>query len=134
MQRHRLLTTHRDEAGSSLVDAVFAMVILLVLVLGAIQVGLFLYARNVLLSSTHEGARAAVELGRTPAEAAAIARRTVHQGAGALVDGLRIEVTSSSDAGVTRYHVAVSGALDPPGIVPFGVVMSARATSSRADP
>jgi Flp pilus assembly protein TadG len=107
------------------------MVFLLVLVLGVIEIALALYGRNVLLSSAHEGARSAVELGRTPADAEHIAADTVRRSAGGLVENLAVGVAVREVGGRARASVRVSGVLKAFGPVPARIPVSAVAHASR---
>lgn len=130
MRRDRLLTQNRSEAGSAAVESTFALLLLLGLVLGTIEVAFALYGRNVILSAAHEGARAAVELGRDPSEAAAIARSTVSRSAGGVVDDLDVHV-EITDGDPIRVAVRVSGIVDAWGPVPLPIPVTtvARATT-----
>jgi hypothetical protein len=118
------------EAGSAPVETVFSVTILLLLALGAVQVAFALYGRNVVAASAHEGARAALEVGRGPTDAAAVARRTVQTSAGKLVHDLSVTVS------VVRAHarelvvVRVSGVLAPGGPVPLPIPVSVRARAA----
>src|SRR5688500_14384068 len=49
----RLLTRARAELGSAAIESTFALLFLLVLVLGTIEVAFALYGRNVILSAAH---------------------------------------------------------------------------------
>jgi Flp pilus assembly protein TadG len=120
----------RGEEGSAAVESTFALVLLLILVLGTIEVAFALYGRNVVLNSAHEAARAAVELGRTPAEAEALATATVERAAGGLTDELRVEIGVSTREVVT-IGVRVDAVIDPWGPIPFRMPVRARATATR---
>jgi Flp pilus assembly protein TadG len=120
----------RREGGSAAVESLFAIVVLILLVTGVIQVALGLYARNVVAASAHEGARAAIERGRTIEEASAIARGTVEAAAGGLVDGLRIDVASQSIGDRQRIVVSVTGRVRPMGPVPVTMSLSSTATAT----
>ena len=91
------------------------------LVLGVIEVAFALYGRNVVLASAHEGARAAVELGRDPGEAAAIAEQTVRRATGSLVEDLQVNVSTHRLAGASIVSVRVTGVVDAFGPVPFPI-------------
>jgi hypothetical protein len=119
------------EAGSVLVESIFAIVFLLVLAMGVAQLALSLYGRNVVIASAHEGARAATELGRSVHEAEAIARRTTRSATGSLVDDLKVEVRSEPLGDHTRITVRLTGRLAAIGPVPISVPIDARATSIR---
>jgi hypothetical protein len=129
----RVLRFAASERGSTSVESVLATVLLLLLTLGAMEVAFALYGRNVLISSAHEGARAAIELGRHPSDAAAVAERTVRSSAGGLVDRLEVQVSVAEDGDRSLVVVRVSGLVEPWGPVPLPVPVSARATASRED-
>ncbi|MGH2818854.1 MAG: TadE/TadG family type IV pilus assembly protein [Actinomycetota bacterium] len=126
-----MLKSASDEEGSAPVEVTFAVVVLMLLSLGVIQVGLTLYARNVVLSAAHEGARAAVELDRRTSDASEAARRLVERAAGGIVDDLQVS-TSTIEAGDRLVtHVMVSGLLDVPGPIPVSIPVRTAATASR---
>ncbi len=131
MRQPRVLKSASDEEGSAPVEVTFAVVVLMLLSLGVIQVGLTLYARNVVLSAAHEGARAAVELDRRTSDASEAARRLVERAAGGIVDDLQVS-TSTIEAGDRLVtHVMVSGLLDVPGPIPVSIPVRTAATASR---
>lgn len=119
------------EGGAAVVDAVFGMFVALFLVLGTIQVALTLYGRNVLVAAAHDGSRAAVEIGGTPADANVVARRAIERSAGDLVDDLRVDVGTRQVA--DRYFVTVvaKGVLTAPGPIPVGIPVVVRSSTSR---
>jgi Flp pilus assembly protein TadG len=119
------------QRGSAPIETVFAVGILLFLALGTVQVAFALYARNVMAASAHEGARAAIELGRSPADAIAVARRTVVRSAGGLVEGLRVDVTIQSTGTDSVVRVRIRGWLKALGPVPLPLPVDAVATSTR---
>lgn len=119
------------ERGSAPLDAVFAMAFLLFLVLGAIEVVWALYGRNVLMSSAHEGARAAVEIGRSSSDAVAIATRSIERSAGGLVEDLEVGVSTALKEGRSSVHVEVEAVLVPWGPVPLPIPVRTAATVSR---
>lgn len=121
----------RRERGSAVVEPLFAIVVLVVLVTGVIQIALGLYARNVVAASAHEGARAAIERGRTAEEASAIARDTVDSAAGGLVDELRVDVALQPIGERQQVVVSVDGRVRPLGPVPVTMHLSTRATATR---
>jgi Flp pilus assembly protein TadG len=119
------------QRGSAAVETVFALAILLFLVLGTVQVAFALYGRNVMAASAHEGARAAIELGRSPADAIVVARRTVARSAGGLVEGLRVGVAIQRTGAGSLVRVRVRGWLKALGPVPLSLPVDAVATSTR---
>ncbi len=62
----------RSELGSSVVEFVLVMTILLPLFLGILQLGLFLHVRNTLVACAHEGAREAANYDGTYADGRAV--------------------------------------------------------------
>ena len=118
-----------DDRGSAPVETTFAILFLMLLALGVIQVALSLYARNVVTASAHEGARAAIERGRNEADAAAIARDIVRQASGNLVDDLTVDVATSRRGGDLEVTVSVGGVVTGLGPLPFPIPLSARATA-----
>lgn len=121
-----------SERGSAPLETVFAIAFLLLLVLGAIEVVWALYGRNVLMSSAHEGARAALELGRSSSDAVTIATRSIEQSAGALVDDLDVGVSTETLDGRSTVRVEVSGVLAPWGPIPMPLPVKTAATVSRS--
>ncbi|MDQ3646460.1 MAG: pilus assembly protein [Actinomycetota bacterium] len=122
----------RAESGSAAVESIFAIVFLVSLVLGAIQVAFTLYGRNVIISSAHEGARAAIELGRSPEEAAVLARRTVERSAGSLVTGLHVDVASTQSAFERTVTVSVRAHIKAFGPIPVSIPVVAVGRTSAA--
>lgn len=112
-------------------EASFAIVILMLIALGVMEVALALYGRNVLISSAHEGARAAVERGRDPQEADAIARRSVESAAGGLIDELEVSVIEQQVGFSSVIRVNVSGVVNSFGPVPLPIPVSTNATATR---
>jgi Flp pilus assembly protein TadG len=124
----------RRARGSAALEIVFAMVVLVFLVLGVVQVGYTLYARNVVASSAHEGARAAVEHGRDVRSAALIAEQTIRRAAGGLVDDVDVAIRLLERDRATVVTVDVAGSLRRFGPVPWAATITARATASRSAP
>lgn len=118
------------EEGSAPVASIFAMVLVLLLALGVIQVALVLYGRNVVLSATHEGARAAAERGRDAGDARSVAMVTIRRAAGGLVRDLDVKVAVGE--GVTPVvAVEVTGRIGTLGPVPISIPVRARSTARR---
>ncbi|HEX2058559.1 MAG TPA: TadE/TadG family type IV pilus assembly protein [Actinomycetota bacterium] len=126
MRTGRLLT---EERGSAPVESVFAIVLLVLLTLGALQVGFALYARNVVASAAHEGARVLAERGAFAGDAGAVARSVVERAAGGLVEDLRVDVSAAPHGTARVVKVDVRGAAAPFGPVPLTLPLSATATS-----
>ena len=105
------------------------MLFLLFVVLGLIEVAFALYGRNVIMAAAHEGARAAVELGRDPDHGSAVASTTVRKAAGGLVDDLDVSVASEDDARGMLVTVRVTGVLDAFGPIPLPLPVTAQASA-----
>jgi Flp pilus assembly protein TadG len=131
VRQPRVLKSSTTEEGSAPLELTFAIVFLMLLSLGAIQVGLTLYARNVVLSAAHEGARAAVELGRETSDASETARRYVERAAGGVVDDLRVATSTIETRGRLFARVMVTGRLDVLGPVPVSIPIRTTATAGR---
>lgn len=130
MWRSRLLKLNcSDERGAAPVEMTFAIILLMTLMLGVVQVAFALYARNVVAASAHEGARAAVERGRSPAEAAAIAKDVVGRATGRLIDDLTVDVATNRSAGNRTITVRVRGLITDFGPVPLPIPLSSTATA-----
>jgi Flp pilus assembly protein TadG len=128
MWRHRLLTN--SEHGNAPLESVFAMLFVMFLALGLIEVALMLYGRNVVMSSAHEGARAAVELGQNPTHAAEVAERTISQSAGGLVDNLSVAISVEGSSSSSVVRVRVTALLEGLSPVPVKVPVHTTATAS----
>ncbi|HEV2754610.1 MAG TPA: TadE family protein [Actinomycetota bacterium] len=120
-----------QERGSATVESIFAIVMLTLLTLGAVQVAFVLYARNVLASAAHEGARAAVERGAGADDAPAVAGSVVRRAAGGLVSELEVDAAATPGGPRDVLTVRVRGTVAVPGPVPFEVPVTATATSVR---
>jgi Flp pilus assembly protein TadG len=129
MRERRLLT--RDDEGSAPVEFVFAALFTTFLLLAVIEVAFALYGRNVLASSAHEAARAAIELGADPAGAEELARSTVQRATGALVSSYEVDVSAARSDDRVTFSVRVAGRLDPPGPLPFEIPVDLTATATR---
>ena len=120
-----------DERGSAVVESVFAILILLFLALGTIQVGLTLYARNVVQAAVHDGSRAVVEIGNRDVDADAVVREVIGRSAGGLVDELLIDTSIERTADRLFVHVRAGGLLTAPGPIPVDLPITVDSTSSR---
>lgn len=118
-----------SEKGAAPVEATFAIVLLMLLALGVIQVALVLYARNVVAASAHEGARAAIERGTSQDDAAVIAREVVRSATGTLVDDLAVDVDARRRGDELTVVVRVSGVVTDLGPLPIPIPLSSLATA-----
>lgn len=120
----------RRARASGLVEFAVALPVLLLLVLGIAQFGLWYHAQSVVLAATREGAHAAALEGAAPEDGVAAARRLVAAGLGRLADGVRVDAAADAEVAV----VAAEGVLPP--IVPLsgvvgGLPLRARAIAQR---
>jgi hypothetical protein len=118
---------NEGERGSASLESVFAIVMVVVMTLGALQVAFVLYARNVLMSAAHEGVRAAVERGATSEDAEPVAASVVERSAGGLVSDLSVVASTPSEG---RLTVHVRGTVEAIGPVPVSIPLSATATAA----
>ena len=119
------------ERGSATIESIFAIVILMLLTLGALQVAFVLYARNVVMSAAHEGVRVAVERGVPAGEAAPVVRSVVERSAGGLVSDVRVEAVATPLGSSETLGVRVSGTISAFGPIPVHLPVTATATSTR---
>jgi len=120
-----------EERGSAVVESVFGIFVLLILVLGTVQVALSLYARNVVMTSVHEGARTVVEIGGSNDDGRLIATRAIERSAGSLIDELNVAVTSTTRSSRVHVNVTARGLLDAPGPVPIKIPVTVHAQATR---
>ena len=130
MRKRRLLKQISEE-GAAPIEFVFGALFVTLLLFGVIEVAFALYGRNVVASSAHEAARAAIELDGTGKDAEAIARATVERGAGGLVDTYDVAVRAQRSDDRLAVSVRVTASLDPPGPLPLKVPVDLTATSVR---
>ncbi len=114
-----------------MLESVFGVVLVMFLALGVIQVALSLYARNVVMAATHDGARAAIELGAGPMMADEVVRRTVMDGAGGIVRDVRVDAVVDRSAERVAMRVWVRSTVVPMGPLPVSFPVSSIATVSR---
>lgn len=125
----------RSEEGSTVVESVFAILFLITLLLGTVQVVFTLYSRNVIRAAAQEGARSAIERGATDPDANSAARATVARAAGGLVRDLHVAVSRTPSGDGDVMTVRVRGRLRPLGPLPFGAAVTAEANAlAPADP
>lgn len=133
--RSRPDTTARasDERGTAAVDFVLAMVVLVPLVLGVIQVGLVLHVRNTLTNAASEGARHGAALERGPADAV---NRTRARISGALADRFARDVHAEPTvvAGAPGLRVTVRADVPALGLWGPAVVLEVSGHAIAEDP
>lgn len=129
------MLTHRDrESGSASVESIFAIVFVMILALGAIQVAFLLYGRNVIAAAAHEGARAAVELGRGPADAIATAVATARGAAAGMARHVEVTADVRTAGDARAVDVEVSARLRSFGPIPISPIVVERATAMEEVP
>lgn len=116
-------TPPHGDRGSAVVDFVLALVVLVPLVLGIVQVGLVLHVRNTLTSAASEGARHAATLDRGPGDGVARTRAEIE---GALTGRFARDVTAStrSVGGAPGVVVTVRAVVPPLGLWGPGVALT----------
>ena len=105
------------------------MAFVLLLALGIVQTALVVYGRNVVISSAHEGLRAGIEVGRSPLDAARVARSTVEESASGLVNGLVVDVSITGSRAHPVMNVRVSARLDAFGPIPIQIPVETAAAA-----
>ena len=131
MRQRGLLTGRGNEAGAAVVESIFGIVLVMTLAVGAVQVALTLYGRNVMIAAAHEGARAGIEVGRDASTVTEVTTRSVTSSTGDLARDVDVAaVVTRTDAGVT-VQVTVHAWLEPMGPIPVSIPVSAVATGYR---
>jgi Flp pilus assembly protein TadG len=92
------------ELGSSVVEFVLVMTILLPLFLGILQLGLFLHVRNTLVACAHEGAREAANYDGTYADGRAVTFDCI---SGALSAGMAGNISTRPEFAGTQELVVM---------------------------
>lgn len=119
-----------SDRGSVALESIFAIVLLMVIALGTMQVAFLLFARNSIQASAHEAARVAIERGADISEARSIAGRLVDASVGGMVNDLRVDVLRDHSALQQRVTVVVRASVRPSGPVPFEMPVRATARLS----
>lgn len=118
-----------EQDGSAPLDAVFGIVILMLLALGTMQIALTLYAHNAVRASAYEAARAAAEIGATGAHARSVALQTVAGTAGGLVEGIRISLSRRAAPEGPVVFVEITGRQRAIGPIPLAFPIDVTASS-----
>jgi TadE-like protein len=121
----------RKDRGSAPLQSIFSITVLMLLAMGVVEVALFLYGRNMLAASAHEGARAAIELGTDLEDASAIATTTIEKSTGRLLEDVEVAVSLEDLGERSIVVVEVTGRINAPGPIPFGPSVSARASATK---
>lgn len=126
------LPTSSDDSGSAVVEFSLVAILLLMLLLGIVQVAIYLHVRNVATASAAEGARYAANADVDPAQGAARTDAVLRRGVGAET-AARLSCTGGQLAGadgVVLSTVSCAGTL-PVFFAPLGSVLPIR-VSARA--
>lgn len=110
-----------SERGSTLVETIVGMSLLLVIAIGTIQVATLLYARNVIRSSAHEIARAAIERGVARTDAVEFGGRLLGDSLGGMIDDLQVDVDSAGTGAQRIVTAHVATVVQPVGPLPISV-------------
>ncbi|MCA1617061.1 MAG: pilus assembly protein [Acidobacteria bacterium] len=124
-----MLSSRDNERGAAPVEMTFAIILLMMLSLGVVQVAFTLYSRNIVAASAHEGARAALERGRTNAEAESIVRDVIARATGRLVKDLSVDIATTKSTTGRSIIVRVRGLMSDFGPVPIPIPLSSTATA-----
>lgn len=111
------------ERGSAIVDFVLALVVLIPLVLGIVQVALVLHVRNTLTSAASEGARQAATLDRGPADGVARTRAEIDGAIGGRF-ARDVSARQAQVAGAPGVVVTVTATVPPLGLWGPGVPLT----------
>ncbi|MSO36763.1 MAG: pilus assembly protein [Acidimicrobiia bacterium] len=103
----------RGAQGSTVVEFLAVAVLTVVCMLGVAQLAIWVWARNVAVTATHEGARTAAESGRPLEDGVTRARSLLRDGLGGSARGFAVEVGQSGGSVAVRAHG------NAPRIMPF---------------
>lgn len=125
-------TRRRDDGGSAVVDFVLALLVLIPLVLGIVQVALVLHVRNTLSSAAAEGARHAAVAGATPQDGVDKAREQI---IGAVspeyAEAIRVEPVSI--AGAAAYELTIDARVPTLGLGGIAIEFSVSGNAIREE-
>lgn len=105
----------RNQAGSAVVDLVLALVVVVPLLLGVLQVALVVHVRNTLTAAASEGARYAATADR-PLAAGVVRTRTQVEGALAARFAREVTVGRTTVHGAPAVRVRVEADVPPLGV------------------
>lgn len=106
-----------------------AMPLLMLIVLGLLQFGLWYHARHVALGAAQEGVRVVAAEGATPEAAKERALAVFRSGLGGLAEGARVEASVESEIVSVSVNATLEGLLPIPGLREFR--LDSTATSYR---
>ncbi|MFG1921219.1 TadE/TadG family type IV pilus assembly protein [Cryptosporangium sp. NPDC048952] len=120
----------RDDRGSAVVEFALVSVVLLLLLLGVLQVAVYLYVRNIVAACAAEGARFAANADVDVGQGAARAEEVLRRGAGAgVAERVRcVGRDEFGDGGLRLAGVECSGAL-PVFFAPLGDALPLHVTA-----
>jgi Flp pilus assembly protein TadG len=124
------------DAGAAAVEFVMISVLLVLLLFGVLQVGVYFYARNIIAASAADAARYAAASGATPAAGGARAEQLIADGLGSS-DGISCTGAAAIDP---RSHLPVTTvhctgtvkALFAPVHIPLRIDITSSALTERA--
>lgn len=103
----------RSQCGATVVEFLGVMLLAALALLVLIQFSVWVWTRNVVVNAADEGARAAAESGRSPADGEARTHAVLHDGLGRAAVRFRVDASTVGDAVVVRAEGRA------PSIVPF---------------
>jgi len=118
-------TGNSGERGSATLELAIAAPVLLLLVVGLLQFGLWYHAHQVALASAQEGARVAAAEGGTLGAGETRARTLLHAGLGGAAGGLSIGGTEGRDTVTVEVRGSIRMLFPWPG----GAVLPLHATA-----
>jgi len=124
------------DAGAAVVEFVMISVLLVLLLFGVLQVGVYFYARNIIAASAADAARYAAASGATPAAGDARAEQLIADGLGS-ADGITCTTARSTDPQtrlpVTTVHcIGTVKALFAPVRIPLRIDITSAALTETA--
>lgn len=119
----------RSQRGSTPLDAVVGIALLMLLTLGAMQMALTVYAHNAVRASAYEAARAAAEIGTSGAQARVVAEEMLITTTGKLIERARVSVSTRRAPEGPVVHVTITGRQRAVGPVPVSFPFRTEATA-----
>lgn len=119
----------REESGSVSLELALVTPVLMLVVLGLLQFGLWYHAQQVVNSAAREGVRVAATEGGMEEPAEERANQIVLAGLGRMAEGTRIEAMIGTDRSSIVVTTRLGGLLPIPGLREFRI--EATATSYR---
>ena len=111
--------------GAVPVESVFGLLLLATISIAIVQIALVVFARNVVASAAHEGARVAIERERDVSVAKDVAIDVVTSTTGGLVSDIQVVAETIGE----RLYVRISGRVDTVGPLPGAIQVSEEASA-----